>query len=388
MMRARGPLGLTRWMTCQLLVSECHDLRLAAPRELPLSQDFASGQFMSRSRFDGPPPMAREEPPLPTEPPFTAFVVNLSFESTEDDVRMFFEPMSPISVRLVSGHDGRPRGYGYVEFSTLDELKDALTYAGRPLDGRNVRVSVAEAPRSGFRSAAADDASQWRRSTPLPSDNRRGPFGGTGAGISGFDEMSIADDGSRAGFGGKFVPSQDVQRRRGAMESTEPGAGDLASDWRTGKPVGGKPSRFGFSEGRGDRTGGFGRRADDDGFGNWRSRRGEAGDNAPTERRKLDLKPRSAAAESGASPSPSASSARSSPFGAAKPVDVNERQREIDEKIREQDRIRREQRAKEDERKKNKGFFKPGAAEAWRTKKSDADDAAQETAAGTAEKQA
>lgn len=321
---------------------------------------------MGHSRFDGPPPMMREEPPLPTEPPFTAFVVNLSFESTEDDVRMFFEPLNPVSVRLVNGHDGRPRGYGYVEFTTLDELKDALTYTGKPMHNRNVRVSVAEQSSRPMRSAAAADATQWRRSTPLPSDSRRGPFDGS-AGISGFDNMSISSDGSRAGFGGKFTPAHDGPRRRGPLEPAEPSASDMASDWRTGKPVtGSKPSRFGFGDGAA--RGGYNRRIVDDGIDNWRSRKSGSEDSAAVpERRKLDLKPRSAV-PSESTPSPSGGSARSNPFGTAKPVDVNERQREIDEKIREQDRIRREERKKEEERKKNKGFFKPRAGDAWSTK--------------------
>lgn len=322
---------------------------------------------MGRSNFDaGPPPPMREEPPLPTAPPFTAFVVNLSFESTEEDVRGFFEPMNPISVRLVSGHDGRPRGYGYVEFETLDELKDALTYAGKEMHGRNVRVSVAEPSSRALRSAAADDATQWRRSTPLPNDDRRSGFR-SDSGISGFENMSIASDGGRQGFGGKFVPSNDMPRRRAPIEPSEPSAGDAASDWRTGKPLTGRgPSRFGSDEGRG---GGFGRRHNDLDFSSWRSNRAPA-DNAtpPMERRKLDLKPRSATPLP-SEPSPSSSSGRSNPFGAAKPVDMNERQRQIDEKIREQNNKRREELRKEDERKKNKGSFFPSrASDAWSTK--------------------
>lgn len=41
--------------------------------------------------FDAPP--MREEPPLPTEPPFTAFIVNLSFDSTEAEIMDFFETL-------------------------------------------------------------------------------------------------------------------------------------------------------------------------------------------------------------------------------------------------------------------------------------------------------
>lgn len=319
---------------------------------------------MGRSRFDeGGAPFAREDPPLPTAPPFTAFVVNLSFDSTEADVQYFFEPLKPISVRLVSGHDGRPKGYGYVEFETLDNLKEALSYTGKPLDNRNVRVSVAEQSSRNMRSAAADDATQWRRTTPLPSDNRGG-FGGSSG--SGFDEMGIAPDGSRSGFGGKFVPTADRPRRSG-IEPAEPGRGDLASDWRTGKPVTGKSnSRFGF--GTDERRGsGFERRgASDDGFANWRAGRQASTDNsdAPMERRKLDLKPRGST-PSVSTASTTQSSSRANPFGAAKPVDIGQREREIDEKIRQQDRLRREERLKEEERKKARAP-KSNTEGAWR----------------------
>lgn len=323
---------------------------------------------MGRSRFDeGGAPFAREDPPLPTAPPFTAFVVNLSFDSTEADVQYFFEPLKPVSVRLVSGHDGRPKGYGYVEFETLDNLKEALTFTGKPLDNRNVRVSVAEPSSRAMKSTAADDASQWRRSTPLPPSSRGGFSGDSG---SGFDEMGVGADGSRSGFGGRFVPTADRPRR--SMEPLEPSRGDMASDWRTGKPVSSKNgSRFGFG-GEGERRGsGFERRGtSDDGFANWRAGRLASGENsgASSERRKLDLKPRGSTPNSATSPT-SQGSARANPFGAAKPVDVGQREREIDEKIREQDRIRREERQKQDEQKKARAP-KSNLEGTWRTKAS------------------
>lgn len=98
------------------------------------------------SRFDGAGGARpiREEPPLPTEPPFTAFVVNLPYEVTEQDLADYFDPIKPISIRIVTDHDGKPKGFGYVEFTLLDELKDALTFSGKPMDNREVRVSVAQ----------------------------------------------------------------------------------------------------------------------------------------------------------------------------------------------------------------------------------------------------
>lgn len=40
--------------------------------------------------------------------------------------------------------EDKPKGFGYVEFDSLDSLKKALENNGQSLCGRNVRVSVAE----------------------------------------------------------------------------------------------------------------------------------------------------------------------------------------------------------------------------------------------------
>ncbi|WFD36196.1 Eukaryotic translation initiation factor 4B [Malassezia cuniculi] len=257
----------------------------------------------------------REEPPLPTEPPFTAFVVNLPYEVTKQDLEDYFEPIKPISIRIVTDHEGKPKGFAYVEFSLLDELKDALTFSGKPIDNREVRVSVAQpSSRPARSSGIADDADQWRRSTPLPAfESRRSGFPPTD-GSSGFDQMGVAG-GVRSGFGGRFAPTRPPP---------EPSVGDTASDWRTGKPVQGRSSqqRFGFSN----------RSNEGGGFDNWRGR--GSNESAPTERKKLDLKPRSAASSEPVPTSTGSSSGKSNPFGAAKPVDVSERERQIQEKLR------------------------------------------------------
>ncbi len=40
--------------------------------------------------------------------------------------------------------DRKPKGFGYVEFASLDGLKTALSLSSSNLGGRSVRVSVAE----------------------------------------------------------------------------------------------------------------------------------------------------------------------------------------------------------------------------------------------------
>lgn len=47
--------------------------------------------------------------------------------------------------------DRKPKGFGYVEFATLEGLKSALSLSGSNLAGRQVRISVAD-PRK-YRSA-------------------------------------------------------------------------------------------------------------------------------------------------------------------------------------------------------------------------------------------
>ena len=106
----------------------------------------STGFFMYslfKDRRDGYPP--REQLPLPTQPPFTAHLANLSFDATSTDVESFFQDCQVTNVRIVEDKlDRKPKGFGYVEFATQEGLKTALTLSGSPLAGRQVRVSVAE----------------------------------------------------------------------------------------------------------------------------------------------------------------------------------------------------------------------------------------------------
>jgi translation initiation factor 4B len=70
---------------------------------------------------------------------------NLSFDATEGDVNDFFGDCEVTNVRIVEDKlDRKPKGFGYVEFGSVDGLKKALALSGSQFQGRNVRVSVAE----------------------------------------------------------------------------------------------------------------------------------------------------------------------------------------------------------------------------------------------------
>lgn len=105
----------------------------------------ADPRYTLADSFDQRPP--RADVPFPTQPPYTAFVGNMSFESSEQDVKDFFEGDAGItvtSVRMITGYDGKAKGFAYAEFPEADMLKAALELTGGNLGGRNVRISVAE----------------------------------------------------------------------------------------------------------------------------------------------------------------------------------------------------------------------------------------------------
>ena len=82
---------------------------------------------------------------MPTKPPFTAHLGNLAYDITSTDVENFLSDCQVSSVRIVEDKlDRKPKGFGYVEFSTLEGLKAALAKSESSFMGRNIKISVAE----------------------------------------------------------------------------------------------------------------------------------------------------------------------------------------------------------------------------------------------------
>lgn len=72
------------------------------------------------------------------------FVGNLSFDSTESDVRQLFEKFGTVDeVKLITDRNtGRARGFGFVEMSSGgDEAIRSLD--GKELGGRNLKINEA-----------------------------------------------------------------------------------------------------------------------------------------------------------------------------------------------------------------------------------------------------
>ncbi|KAI0259873.1 hypothetical protein BC834DRAFT_903663 [Gloeopeniophorella convolvens] len=319
----------------------------------------------SRSDRQAYPP--REDLPLPTQPPYTAFVGNLAFDLTEGDLEGFFDGLKTKSVKVIKDRDERPKGFGYVEFEELDDLKGALAKSGSSLSGRTVRVSVAEPPkeRSGF--GGFDDAKfagEWRRQGPLPDlpsrDSSRRRFDGP-PGDRAPPPSSLSDNAGdwRSSRPSRAPPPPEAEapRRKDSafFAGGNAGAADKEDNWTIGSKF--KPTE---DEGAGRKVGTFRARGDmgppsapdSPADNDWRSGPraviSSRSSTSPTSstpptpqlaRRKLELLPRSG--NTSATPSPLASpkmaqstpASRPSPFGAAKPVDVSAKEKAVAERL-------------------------------------------------------
>jgi RNA recognition motif-containing protein len=74
------------------------------------------------------------------------YVGNLSFNSTEDDVRQLFSQHGTVhSVALINDREtGRPRGFGFVEMDDNEAMAAISALDGQEFDGRNLRVNEAQ----------------------------------------------------------------------------------------------------------------------------------------------------------------------------------------------------------------------------------------------------
>lgn len=69
----------------------------------------------------------------------------MSFDATQNDISDLFASCGVTNVRIVEDKLTRtPKGFGYVEFATVDGLKKALDLSGATLQGRSIRISVAD----------------------------------------------------------------------------------------------------------------------------------------------------------------------------------------------------------------------------------------------------
>lgn len=80
------------------------------------------------------------------------YVGNVSFDTTEDQLREAFEGFGEVtSVNIITDkYSGKPRGFAFVEMSAKDEAVAAISgLNGRDLGGRTLNVNEARAREQG-----------------------------------------------------------------------------------------------------------------------------------------------------------------------------------------------------------------------------------------------
>jgi cold-inducible RNA-binding protein len=121
------------------------------------------------------------------------YVGNLSFQTTEDELRSHFEQFGAVTDIYVAmdKFTGRPRGFAFVTMGTADEAKVAIEktngvqLGGRPLQVNEARPKEDRPAGGGF-----------------GGGERRGFGGGGGGGRGGFGGGRGGRGGDRGGFGG------------------------------------------------------------------------------------------------------------------------------------------------------------------------------------------
>ncbi|KAI5838709.1 hypothetical protein DFP73DRAFT_599639 [Morchella snyderi] len=105
------------------------------------SQTAGFGGFLENNSSE------REITTIPDNPPYTAYIGNLSFDIVTQEISDLFWGCDIKMVKLVRDKlNYHPKCFGYVEFKTKKGLIAATELNGATVCGRNIRVSIANPP--------------------------------------------------------------------------------------------------------------------------------------------------------------------------------------------------------------------------------------------------
>ncbi|XP_034945965.1 eukaryotic translation initiation factor 4H-like isoform X2 [Chelonus insularis] len=172
--------------------------------------------------------------PMPTEPPYTAYVGNLPDGVVQSDIDNIFNGLNVKNVRLVKDREtDRFKGFCYVEFNDITDLEAALQLNGNVIVEKNcIKIDVADGKRNdrggGFdrrRGGSGGTSGGFGYNDRRPQGNL-GPGGRSGGGIG---------SSSSGGYGGG---GGDSRGNRGNFGNFQDDSG-RERDW----PRGGGPPR-------------------------------------------------------------------------------------------------------------------------------------------------
>jgi nucleolin len=140
-----------------------------------------AGRGMRGARSPAPARGGRPSEGGPSEPSNTVFIRNLAFSLDENALKDAFSDCGTINaVRIPLGEDGRIRGYGYVEFDSVEAAQSAVErYQGKPLNGREVFLDFASNSRNA-NGGSGGGSFGGSRSPGGRGGSRGGSFGGRG----------------------------------------------------------------------------------------------------------------------------------------------------------------------------------------------------------------
>ncbi|KAM4692881.1 nucleolin [Discoglossus pictus] len=197
----------------------------------------------------------------------TLVVNNLSYNATEDSLQEVFEKAT--SIRIPQNNQGRPKGFAFVEFSSVEEAKEALDSCNNTeVEGRSIRLEFSQGggPQGGGRGGSAQSKTLFVRG--LSEDTTEETLKEAFDGSMGARIVTDRDTGASKGFGFvDFSSAEDAKAAKDAMEDGEIDGNKVTLDFAKPKgdnPRGGGGGRGGFGRGgfggRGGGRGGFGGR--------------------------------------------------------------------------------------------------------------------------------
>jgi len=109
------------------------------------------------------------------------YVGNLSFTTTEDELRTLFSEAGTVtSVALIKDRDtGQSKGFAFIEMSNQSEAEKAIQiFNGKSVGSRELKVNLARPREERGTGGYGRDGGGYSRGGPGGNRNRRGPGGG------------------------------------------------------------------------------------------------------------------------------------------------------------------------------------------------------------------